>query len=95
MLANLHQDMVGAKQSLGSRIQHLIYAPHSITSYLDAIFESVGTFVIQTNNPFITAGRMGGLPRPHSRPIYAVITSYSIHYTKLYDNSNELMSEFK
>jgi len=71
MLANLHQDMVGAKQSLGSRIQHLIYAPHSITSYLDAIFESVGTFVIQTNNPFITAGRMGGLPRPHSRPIYA------------------------
>ncbi|TVZ59667.1 Zn-dependent M28 family amino/carboxypeptidase [Flavobacteriaceae bacterium MAR_2010_105] len=71
MLANLHQDMVGAKQSVGSRIQHLIYAPHSITTYLDAIFESVGTFVIQTNNPFITAGRMGGYPRPHSRPIYA------------------------
>ncbi len=71
MLANLHQDMVGAKQSIGSRIQHLIYSPHSITSYVDALFESVGTFVIQTNNPFITAGRMGGLPRPHSRPIYA------------------------
>ena len=71
LLANLHQDMVGAKQSEGSRIQHLIYAPHSITSYLDAIFESIGTFVIQTNNPFITAGRMGGYPRPHARPIYA------------------------
>lgn len=71
MLANLHQDMVGAKQSVGSRIQHLIYSPHSITSYLDALFESVGQFVIETNNPFITAGRMGGLPRPHSRPIYA------------------------
>lgn len=71
MLANLHQDMVGAKQSIGSRTQHLIYAPHSITSYLDALFESVGQFVIETNNPFITAGRMGVLPRPHSRPIYA------------------------
>ena len=71
MLADLHQDMVGAKQSIGSRIQHLIYAPHSITSYLDALFESVGTFVIETNNPFITASRMGGLPRPHTRPIYA------------------------
>jgi len=71
MLANLHQDMVGAKQSIGSRTQHLIYAPHSITSYVDALFESVGQFVIETNNPFITAGRMGGLPRPHSRPIYA------------------------
>jgi hypothetical protein len=71
MLADLHQDMVGAKQSIGSRIQHLIYAPHSITTYLDALFESVGTFVIETNNPFITASRMGGLPRPHTRPIYA------------------------
>jgi hypothetical protein len=71
MLANLHQDMVGAKQSIGSRTQHLIYAPHSITSYVDALFESIGQFVIETNNPFITAGRMGGLPRPHSRPIYA------------------------
>ncbi|TJY31867.1 M28 family peptidase [Pontimicrobium aquaticum] len=71
MLANLHQDMVGAKQSIGSRTQHLIYSPHSITTYLDALFESVGQFVIETNNPFITAGRMGGLPRPHSRPIYA------------------------
>lgn len=71
LMANLHQDMVGAKQSIGSRIQHLIYAPHSITSYLDAVFESVGNFVVQTNNPFITAGRMGGYPRPHSRPIYA------------------------
>jgi hypothetical protein len=71
MLANLHQDMVGAKQSVGSRIQHLIYAPHSITTYLDALFESVGQFVIETNNPFITASRMGGLPRPHTRPIYA------------------------
>lgn len=71
LMANLHQDMVGAKQSIGSRIQHLIYAPHSITSYLDAVFESVGNFVIYTNNPFITAGRMGGYPRPHSRPIYA------------------------
>jgi hypothetical protein len=71
LLLNLHQDMVGAKQSIGSRIQHLIFAPHSATSYLDAVFESVGTFVIQTNNPFITAGRMGGYPRPHSRPIYA------------------------
>lgn len=71
MLANLHQDMVGAKQSIGSRTQHLIYSPHSITSYVDALFESIGQFVIETNNPFITAGRMGGLPRPHSRPIYA------------------------
>jgi hypothetical protein len=71
MLANLHQDMTGAKQSMGSRVQHLIYAPHSRTSYLDALFESVGSFVINTNNSFITANRGGGYPRPFSQPIIA------------------------
>jgi hypothetical protein len=71
MLANLHQDMVGANQAMGSRVQHLIFAPHSRTSYLDALFESVATYVIQTNNSFLAAGRQGGLPRPHSRPIYS------------------------
>lgn len=70
-LANLHQDMTGAKQSMGNRIQHLIYAPHSRTSYLDAMLESVGTFLIQTNNGFLAAGRQGGLPHPYSRPIYS------------------------
>jgi hypothetical protein len=70
-LANLHQDMVGANQAMGSRVQHLIFAPHSRTSYLDALFESIGTYVIQTNNSFLAAGRQGGLPRPHSRPIYS------------------------
>lgn len=71
MLANLHQDMTGAKQSMGSRVQHLIYAPHSRTSYLDALFESVGNFVILTNNSFIHAGRGGGYERPFSQPIIA------------------------
>ena len=70
-LANLHQDMTGAKQSMGNRVQHLIYAPHSRTSYLDVMLESVGTFLIQTNNGFLAAGRQGGLPHPFSRPIYS------------------------
>jgi hypothetical protein len=71
MLANLHQDMTGAKQSMGGRVQHLIFNPHSRTSYLDALFESIGEFVILSNNAFIQAGRSGGYPRPHSQPIYA------------------------
>src|SRR5687767_2359937 len=71
MLVNLHQDMTGAKQSMGSRVQHLIFAPHSRTSYLDALFESVGNFVILSNNAYIQAGRGGGYPRPFSQPILA------------------------
>jgi hypothetical protein len=70
-LANLHQDMTGANQALGSRVQHLIFAPYSRASYLDAIFENIGTYLIRTNNSYLAAGRQGGLPRPHSRPIYS------------------------
>lgn len=70
-LANLHQDMTGANQAMGSRVQHLIFAPHSRTSYLDALFESIGTFVIQTNNGYLSASRQGGMPRPYTRPMYA------------------------
>ena len=71
ILANIHQDMTGANQAMGSRVQHLILAPHSRTSYLDAVFESVGTFMIQTNNPYLAASRQGGLPRPFTRPLYS------------------------
>ncbi len=71
LLANLHQDMTGAKFSLGSRTQHLIFAPQSRMSYLDAVFESVGTYVIHTNNPYLAASRIGDGARPHTRAIYS------------------------
>jgi hypothetical protein len=91
MLANLHQDMTGAKQSMGNRVQHLIYAPHSRTSYLDAMLESVGTFLIQTNNGFLAAGRQGGLPHPYSRPIYSSFgtrDNYSAMLVPYFDSSD-------
>ncbi len=94
MLANIHQDMTGAKQSLGSRVQHLIYNPHSRMSYLDALFESVGNFVILTNNPFITAGRGGGYPRPHSQPIYATRGTregYNARFVPYFGSSDNLV----
>lgn len=72
ILANVHQDMTGANLAMGSRVQHLIFAPHSRTSYLDALFESVGTFLVNTNNGFLAASRQGGLPRPHTRPLYSM-----------------------
>jgi hypothetical protein len=71
ILANVHQDMTGANLAMGSRVQHLIFAPHSRTSYLDAVFESVGTYLIHTNNGYLAASRQGGLPRPHTRPLYS------------------------
>ncbi|NIR51861.1 M28 family peptidase [candidate division KSB1 bacterium] len=92
-LANLHQDMTGADQAMASRVQHLIFAPHSRTSYLDAVFESIGTYLIHTNNSYLAAGRQGGLPRPHSRPIYATRGSragYNATFVPYFDSSDHM-----
>lgn len=94
ILANLHEDMVGANQAMGSRVQHLILAPHSRTSYLDALFESVGNFVIQTNNGFLAASRQGGLPRPHTRPIYSSLGTrqgYNARFVPWFGSSDHMV----
>lgn len=92
-LANVHQDMTGANQALGSRVQHLIFAPHSRTSYLDAIFESIGTYLINTNNPYLAASRQGGLPRPYTRPIYSTRGSrqgYNARFVPFFGSSDHM-----
>ena len=94
ILANVHQDMTGANQAMGSRVQHLILAPHSRTSYLDAVFESVGTFMIHTNNPYLAASRQGGLPRPFTRPLYSTRGTrqgYNARFVPYFDSSDHLV----
>jgi hypothetical protein len=94
ILANVHQDMTGANQAMGSRVQHLILAPHSRTSYLDAVFESVGNYVILTNNPFLAASRQGGLPRPFTRPLYSTRGTrqgYNARFVPYFDSSDHLV----
>ncbi len=91
MLVDLHQDMTGALQSMGNRVQQLIFAPYSRTSFLDALFESIGTYLIQTNNAFLPAGRQGGLPHPFSRPIYSTRGSrdnYAARFVPYFDSSD-------
>jgi Zn-dependent M28 family amino/carboxypeptidase len=92
-LANIHQDMVGANQAMGSRVQHLIFAPFSRTSYLDTVFESVGTYLILTNNGFLAASRQGGLPRPYTRPIYSTRGTrqgYNARFVPYFDSSDHM-----
>jgi hypothetical protein len=94
ILANVHQDMTGANQALGSRVQHLIFAPHSRTSYLDALFESVGAFLIHTNNGYLAASRQGGLPRPHTRPLYSTRGTrqgYNARFVPYFDSSDHMV----
>ncbi|MEZ5347258.1 MAG: M28 family peptidase [Pyrinomonadaceae bacterium] len=94
MLANLHQDMTGAKQSVGGRRQQLIFNPYSRTSYLDALFESIGRFVILTNNSYIQAGRSGGYPRPFSQPIISTRGTrepYNAEFVPYFGSSDNLV----
>lgn len=93
MLANLHQDMVGANQAMGSRVQHMILPPHSITSFLDPVFESVGNFLVLTNNGYLAASRSGGYPRPYTRPLYSTNGTrdgYNARFVPFFSSSDHM-----
>jgi len=68
LLVDLNQDMVGAKQSAGSRIQLITRLPHSRANYLDTVVESIATMVMRGNTAYLAAGQ-AGTPTPYSRPI--------------------------
>lgn len=67
-LAAINQDMVGARQSLGSRIQHIMRTPYSLPSYLSDVIESIAESVILGNNGFL-ATEEAGRPQPFSKPL--------------------------
>lgn len=69
-LAAVNQDMVGARQGMGSRIQHIIRTPHSLPSYLSDVVESVAEYVILGNTSFLAADE-AGTPQPYGKPILA------------------------
>jgi hypothetical protein len=62
VLANLNQDMVGAKQSVGSRTQFMARTPWSRPSYLSDVQESVLNAVVRGNNAYLPAWQTDGLP---------------------------------
>lgn len=68
MLVNINQDMVGAKQSLGSRIQHITRTPHSQASYLSDVVENIANYVILGNTHFLNTAQTG-YPQPYTKPI--------------------------
>lgn len=73
-LININQDMVGARQSLGSRLQHIIRTPYSIPSYLNDVIESIVEYVILTNTSFMSVDE-SGLPQSFTRPLLSFVGS--------------------
>ncbi|MCA1850302.1 MAG: hypothetical protein LC672_04445, partial [Acidobacteria bacterium] len=50
--------------------------------------------LIQTNNSFLAAGRQGGLPRPHSRPIYSTRGTrqgYNARFVPYFNSSDHMV----
>ena len=68
VLVNINQDMVGAKQSAGSRIQLISRLPHSRPSFLETVVENVANLVILGNTASLAAGQ-AGTRQPYSLPI--------------------------
>ena len=62
VLVNLNQDMVGAKQSIGSRTQFMARTPWSRPSFLSDVQESVLDAVVRGNNAYLPAWQTDGLP---------------------------------
>ena len=60
IIVNLHQDMVGALQTAGSRVQHIIRSPHHSASYLADVVQSIAEVVIHGNSGYLAAGQAGG-----------------------------------
>jgi hypothetical protein len=71
MLLDIQQDMVGARQSWGGRVQYASRSPWSLPSALDDVMESVLGMVRDGNTELLTT-RGTKVPVPFSREITAV-----------------------
>ncbi len=87
IMVNLHEDMVGAKQSEGSRVQHIIRSPHHQASYLADVVQSVAEMVIRGNSGYLAA-RQAGSPYPFSRPILSRLGTRDGYRAEIVPNFN-------
>ena len=87
IIVNLHQDMVGALQTAGSRVQHIIRSPHHNASYLADVVQSIAEVVIHGNSGYLAAGQAGGR-YPFSRPIFSRLGTRDGYRAEIVPNFN-------
>ena len=73
VLADINEDMVGAKQSVGNRVQHMARTPWSRPSYLSDLEESILDAVVAGNNAYLPAWQSDSIPPGvgFSKPIFS------------------------
>jgi len=70
ILADINQDMVGAKQSLGGRVQQISRTPWSRWSFLNDVVESIVMSLVRGNNAYLPSWQNKN-PAPYSRAIFS------------------------
>jgi len=93
IIANINQDMVGARQSLGGRLQQMSLTPWSRWSFLDDVVENIVTSLRQGNNSYLASWQNQN-PTPYSRPIFAHLGSrepYLIEVVPYFDSTDHLV----
>src|SRR5262245_49710276 len=95
-LANLNQDMVGAKQSAGHRTQFMARTPWSMASYVSDVQQSILEAVVQGNNAYLSAWQ-AQTPAPgqaFSKPIFARLGTrepYRAEAVPYFDSTDHLV----
>jgi len=82
ILADINQDMVGARQSIGGRVQQVSLTPYSRWSFVDDVVASIVESLVAGNNGYLPAWQAGN-PAPFSRPIFAHLGSHEPYAAKL------------
>ena len=93
ILADINQDMVGARQSLGGRVQHVSRTPWSRWSFLNDVVESVVTSLVRGNNAYLASWQNKN-PAPFSRPILAHLGSrepYNAEVVPYFDSTDHMV----
>lgn len=82
MLLNVNQDMVGARQSWGGRVQYASRLPWSLPHPLDDVMESILGLVRDGNTELLTM-RGTGLPVPFTREVTALLGSREPYHARM------------
>jgi aminopeptidase YwaD len=92
-IANINQDMVGAKQSLGGRVQQVSRTPWSRWSFLNDVVESIVISLARGNNAYLASWQNKN-PVPYSRAIFARLGTrepYHVQVVPYFDSTDHMV----
>jgi hypothetical protein len=93
ILADINQDMVGARQSLGGRVQHVSRTPYSRWSFLNDVVESIVRSLVEGNNAYLPSWQNQNRA-PFSRPIFARLGTREPYHAEMvhyFDSTDHLV----